>query len=65
LRGGEGITSSLVSGKAAGEAVLGSVASGKPAVEHFRDLASEEMETCNRVHASLSGAMGFNVFTRP
>jgi flavin-dependent dehydrogenase len=65
LRGGEGITSSLVSGKAAGEAVLESAETGKPAVEHFRDLAFEEMETCKRVHANLSGAMGFNVFTRP
>jgi flavin-dependent dehydrogenase len=64
LRGGEGITSSLVSGKAAGEAVVESVRSGKPAIEHFRDLANEEMETCNRVHAAFSETLGFNVFMR-
>jgi flavin-dependent dehydrogenase len=64
LRGGEGITSSLISGKAAGDAVLESTKSGKPAVEHFRELASEEIETCNRVHATISEATGFNVFTR-
>lgn len=64
LRGGEGITSSLVSGKAAGEAVAKSAKSGRPAVEHYRELAAEEMETCNRVHTTLSEAMGFNVFLR-
>lgn len=65
LRGGEGITSSLVSGKAAGNAVLESEKSGTSAVEHYRDLASEEIGTCNKVHANLSEALGFNVFTRP
>jgi flavin-dependent dehydrogenase len=65
LRGGEGITSSLISGKAAGDAVLESADSGTPAVEHYRDLASEEVETCNRVHETLSGLLGFNVFARP
>jgi flavin-dependent dehydrogenase len=64
LRGGEGITSSLISGKAAGEAVVESANSGRPAIDHFRDLASEEMETCNRVHVALSEALGFNVFMR-
>jgi flavin-dependent dehydrogenase len=64
LRGGEGITSSLISGKAAGEAILESTKSGRPALEHFRELASHEMETCNRVHATLSEALGFNVFMR-
>ena len=64
LRGGEGITSSLISGKAAGEAVLESERSGKPALEHFRDLASEEIEVCKRVNTRLTEAMGFNVFIR-
>jgi flavin-dependent dehydrogenase len=64
LRGGEGITSSLISGKAAGEAVAESEKSGGSAIDHFRDLASEEMEACNRVHASLSEALGFNIFMR-
>ncbi len=64
LRGGEGITSSLVSGKAAGDAVLESVQSGKPAIDHFKELASEEMEACNKVHENISAALGYNVFTR-
>jgi flavin-dependent dehydrogenase len=65
LRGGEGITSALTSGKAAGEAILESVASGKPAIEHFRKLASEELRICEMVHERLSAALGFNVFKRP
>ena len=65
LRGGEGITSALTSGKAAGEAILASVASGRPAIEHFRELASEELRTCERVHEKLEAALGFNVFKRP
>jgi flavin-dependent dehydrogenase len=65
LRGGEGITSALTSGKAAGEAILESVESGKPAVEHFRELASDELRICEMVHAKLEAALGFNVFKRP
>jgi flavin-dependent dehydrogenase len=65
LRGGEGITSSLTSGKAAGEAVLASVESGKPAIEHFRGLASVELRICEMVHERLEGALGFNIFKRP
>jgi flavin-dependent dehydrogenase len=65
LRGGEGITSALTSGKAAGEAILESVASGKPAIEHFRELASEELRICELVHERLEAALGFNVFKRP
>lgn len=64
LRGGEGITSSLVSGKAAGEAILESEKSEGPAIDHFRSLASQEMETCERVHATLEEALGFNLFMR-
>jgi flavin-dependent dehydrogenase len=65
LRGGEGITSALTSGKAAGEAILASVASGKPAIEHFRELASHELRICEMVHERLEAALGFNVFKRP
>jgi flavin-dependent dehydrogenase len=65
LRGGEGITSALTSGKAAGEAILASVASGKPAIGHFRELAAEELRICEMVHARLEAALGFNVFKRP
>lgn len=64
LRGGEGITSALTSGKAAGEAIRQSIASGKPAIEHFRELAAEELAICEMVHERISGALGFNVFAR-
>jgi flavin-dependent dehydrogenase len=65
LRGGEGITSAMTSGYAAGGAILESVASGKPAIEHFRELAAEELRICRRVHERLTAALGFNVFKRP
>jgi flavin-dependent dehydrogenase len=65
LRGGEGITSALASGKAAGEAILASLESGKPAIGHFRELASEELRICEMVHQKLEAALGFNVFKRP
>jgi hypothetical protein len=55
----------LTSGKAAGEGILESIESGKPAIEHFRELASEELRTCEMVHEKLEAALGFNVFKRP
>jgi len=64
LRGAEGITSSLTSGKAAGCAILESVKSDKPAITYFRELAAEELEICDRHHENMSEVMGFNVFTR-
>lgn len=65
LRGGEGITSALTSGWAAGKAVLESENSGKPAVDHFRKLAADEMAVCKTVHDTLTAVIGFNSFTRP
>ena len=59
------VPSALTSGKAAGEAILQSVESGKPAIEHFRELASGELRTCEMVHERLEAALGFNVFKRP
>ena len=64
LRGGEGITSSLISGKAAGQAILKSEESGKPAMEFFTELAQPELEACEKVHATLAAMAGFNVFMR-
>jgi flavin-dependent dehydrogenase len=65
LRGGEGITSALTSGQAAGEAVLASAESGRPAIGSFRERAAEELRICETVHERLEAALGFNVFTRP
>ena len=64
LRGGEGITSSLVSGRAAGQAILRSEESGKPAMGIFEELARPELEECEKVHAKLAAMAGFNVFMR-
>lgn len=65
LRGAEGITSSLTSGWAAGCAVLESIRSGKPAIDHFRELTAEEMSICDTNHENMSSVLGFNVFARP
>ena len=65
VRGPEGITSALTSGKAAGEAILASAGSGKPALEHYQELASEEMEACNRANEVFSQFFGCDIFTRP
>jgi flavin-dependent dehydrogenase len=64
LRGGEGITSSLVSGRAAGQAILKSEESGRPAIDFFQELARPELEACEKIHAKLAAIAGFNVFMR-
>ncbi len=64
LRGGEGITSSLISGKAAGDAVVEAVQSGAPAIDCYQTLAREEMDRCNKVHENLAAVLGYNVFMR-
>ncbi len=64
LRGGEGITSSLASGTAAGNAILESFNTGKLAIHSFNELAAEELSNCEKVHADLEAATGFNVFMR-
>jgi flavin-dependent dehydrogenase len=64
LRGGEGITSSLVSGRAAGRAILKSEESGRPAIDFFEELARPELDACEKVHAMLAAMAGFNVFMR-
>ena len=65
LRGGEGITSAMVSGYAAGQAVAESADSGKAAIDFFTELAADELRTCEQVHDDLAGIMGFNSFMRP
>lgn len=64
LRGGEGITSSLVSGHAAGLSVLESLRTNKPAITHFKELASEELIMCEKAHKNISDLIGYNVFIR-
>ena len=65
LRGGEGITSSLISGKAAGDAVLASSKNGKPALNFFKEFSAEEVAMGEKVAKDLEDVLGFNCFMRP
>jgi len=66
LRGGEGITSSLITGKAAGESIIRSRESGKTAFESFsqHEARISERERCEQVLKDLEAAVGFNWYTR-
>jgi len=63
-RCGEGITSALVSGRAAGESILRSVESGGPAFESYPDAVAGEIESCTHVNRLIEQAVGLNPFTR-
>ncbi len=63
-RCGEGITSALVSGKAAGESVLASLDSGRAAVDYYTKAVAAEIETCTKVNRTIEAAVGLNPFTR-
>lgn len=64
LRGGEGITSALMSGMAAGEAVIQSLKTGAHAIGFFRKLAAAELAVCEEVHNKVTTTLGYNVFVR-
>lgn len=66
LRGPEGITSSMVTGKAAGEAIIQSIDSGKTAVECFTGhaLLKSEKTNCEQVVKDLTDVFDFNLYTR-
>lgn len=66
LRGGEGITSSLITGKAAGESILRSIQSAKTAFECFSEHEglTSERERCEEVLRGIEAAVGFNWYTR-
>lgn len=66
LRGPEGITSSMIIGKVAGESILRSVASGKTAHECFteHELLETEKAHCEQVINELEVALGYNIYTR-
>jgi flavin-dependent dehydrogenase len=63
-RCGEGITSALVTGRAAGECILRSLDSGRSAFESYRDAVAGEIEACTRVNQLIEQAVGLNPFTR-
>ena len=63
-RCGEGITSALVTGKAAGEAVLASRDSGRSAAEYYAQAVAPEIEACTKVNRMIEAIIGVNPFTR-
>ena len=60
----EGITSALVTGRAAGESILRAVESGRSASASYADAVADEIEACNRVNQLIEDAIGLNPFTR-
>jgi len=64
LRSAEGITPALVTGMAAGEAILKSVESGRPAMDFYTPATATETERCRMVHKLNEDVAGFNMFTR-
>jgi len=61
---GEGISSALVTGKAAGGSILRSMETGRPALEHYREVVAPETDLCNQVNRILEEVIGMNPFTR-
>jgi flavin-dependent dehydrogenase len=63
-RCGEGITSALVTGRAAGESVLRAIESGRPAFASYPDAVAGEIAACTKVSRLIEQAVGLNPFTR-
>lgn len=63
-RCGEGITSALVTGRAAGESILRAIESGRSAFTSYPDAVAGEIEACTRVNKLIEQAVGLNPFTR-
>lgn len=63
-RCGEGITSALVTGRAAGECILRAFESGRSAFASYPDAVAGEIEACTRVNRLIERAVGLNPFTR-
>jgi flavin-dependent dehydrogenase len=63
-RCGEGITSALLSGRAAGECIVRSAESGGSAFESYPDAVAGEIESCTKVNRLIEQAVGLNPFTR-
>lgn len=60
----EGITSALLTGRAAGESILRAAESGRPALTSYPDAVAAEIEACTRVNRLIEAAVGVNPFTR-
>jgi flavin-dependent dehydrogenase len=63
-RCGEGISSALLTGQAAGESILRSIESGDSAFASYPDAVAGEIEACTRVNKLIEQAVGLNPFTR-
>jgi flavin-dependent dehydrogenase len=63
-RCGEGITSALLSGRAAGECILRAAAEGRSAFASYPDAVAGEIESCTKVNRLIEEAIGLNPFTR-
>ncbi len=63
-RCGEGITSALLTGRAAGESVLRAAESGGSAFASYPEAVAEEIEACTKVNRLIEAAVGLNPFTR-
>lgn len=60
----EGISSALITGKAAGDAILQSVKTGLPAIAYYDVNSAGEAEVCRKASALIEKSLGFNPFTR-
>jgi flavin-dependent dehydrogenase len=63
-RCGEGITSALISGRAAGDSILRSIESGGFAFGSYPESVAGEIESCTKVNRLIEQAVGLNPFTR-
>jgi flavin-dependent dehydrogenase len=63
-RCGEGITSALLTGRAAGECILRAAESGRPAFAFYPEAVAPEIENCTKVNRLIESAVGLNPFTR-
>jgi len=60
----EGITSALITGKAAGESILKSIQTGEYASEIYLVAAGQEIERCKKAYGFMEKNLGVNPFTR-
>lgn len=61
---GEGISSAFVTGNAAGEAILKSMDTGRPAMEYYAESVAPEAEFCKALNRIVEENLGLNPFTR-
>lgn len=64
MRHGEGITSALITGKAAGEAILKSIELGKHSFEFYSKGVVSEIKACRKANEFMGQTFGINLFTR-